>query len=707
MPALIQVAILAILAAGAGYWIWRAAKRPAPLRAATWLWCGLAGFGLLFLLLQALAYVDLPLRRTAQWAFAFALAGVVLLGRDAWRARRAIFRRRRWEIGLVLGAGVGAGMLHAASLMAIGSDRFIGFGQVDHVNYVTSAQFLADEPYSTDLPHIGLRPWLWMPLRWKQARLTQSVVLGSVAVLARTDAQRAWGATAVFFTGLLGASLAGMWRVTGRRPWTAAALGFAGAAIPGVTYIYLIGFFSQLAVLFVFPALIATCWTGRLPRPVAAGLTACLLGYLAGTYPDFWLVAVPMVGGAMLLWPLGFWRRVTWAAATVLGSVVLTGIFASMILRPLFRQLDAKVNWTQLLSGFVPAGIGWRGWGWNFFTGSATWLAAAGMMVAAGMTIALVLEPRHRRWRWLATLAGPLALAGYFYLSPTPQVYPVYKLLATFAPIGFGLAAVGWDGVARRCGRFGGRVGIGFLLAGAVLSAGGALAGHLELVHLTNGANKDNLDRLWRARDRVEHRRADYLVENTNAITGAWLAYFARASNVYYDQPFLAEIRIPTEFAPFRKIPGGQRLEWLDLERFGPAPARESSPSLGLSGARSEFELEQRAVYVLGPEAEVTITRAAPAGSPPREFALEFVFTPLAGVGPCELELIDGRNVVAPVRVQAGARVTSIRLRVESGRNVYQMRVRPEADRDRPAVPGRDLGLLQLLSLERPEDAAY
>ncbi|HVT71626.1 MAG TPA: hypothetical protein VHD61_00700 [Lacunisphaera sp.] len=706
MPALVQVAILVILTAGAGYWIWRVGRRPDPFRAVTWLWCGLAGFGLVFLLLQALAYVDLPLRRTAPWAFAVAVAGAGLLARAAWRARRTLSRRRRRETGLLLAAGVAAGLLHSASMAGLGSDRFIGLAQIDQVNYVTSAQFLANEPYSTDLHHIGLRPWLWMPLRWKQERLTQSVVLGTVAVLARSDAQRAWGATAVFFTGLLGTALAAMWRVAGRRPVPAATLGFVGAAIPGVTYVFLIGFFSQLAVLFVFPALVAICWSGALPRRIAAVLAACLLGYLAGTYPDFWLIGAAVMGGGMLCWRLRFWPRVGWAAATSLLSLLLTGVYATMILRPVFHRVAATINWRLRLSGFVPAGIGWRGWGWNFLGGEASWLAAAGGLAAAGVALGLALEPSHRRWRWLAALAGPLALAAYLYLSPTVPVYPIFKLLVTFAPIAAGLAAIGWWGAARRFGQTSGRVATAVLLGAGALVAWAGLGGHLDLVRQSLGANRPTLDRLWAARDRVEHRRASYVVEDANALTGAWLAYFARASDVYYDLPLLADARIPTESAPFRRIPAGVPLEWLDLDRTGPAPAPEPSPALALPGARSVFETAQQPVRVLGRDTEIEVTRFVPAGTPARELALEFGFTPLPGVGPCALELVDAAGSATPVRQPSGARIMSVRLQAAAGRNVLRLHVRPMAEAAGSAGAGKDLGLLQALSLERPENAA-
>ena len=91
MSALFQLAMLVVLAAGMGYWVWLWARQPAPLRAVTWLWCGLAGFSVALLLLQALVYVDWPLRKSAPLlgivaAVGFALLGLRLVRSLAWIA---------------------------------------------------------------------------------------------------------------------------------------------------------------------------------------------------------------------------------------------------------------------------------------------------------------------------------------------------------------------------------------------------------------------------------------------------------------------------------------------------------------------------------------------------------------------------------------------------------------------------------------------
>ncbi len=705
MSALFQLAMLVVLAAGMGYWVWLWARQPAPLRAVTWLWCGLAGFSVALLLLQALVYVDWPLRKSAPLLGIVAAVGFALLGLRLWRARPMINRRKWREIGLVLGAGAGAGLVHSTSLIGIGSDRFVGQAQIDHVNYVMMAQFLADEPFSTDLHAIGLRPWIWMPLQWKYSRLTQCVTLGTVAVLTGSDAQRSWGATAVFFTILLGTALAALWRVVGVPGWAAAGLGLAGAATPVVTSIYLIGFFSQLTALFVFPALIAVCWAGALPRGLAAVLAASLLGYLAGTYTEFWLIGVAVMGGSMLCWPLKLWQRAAVATAVALGSLLLTGIYATMVPAPLLRQFRGASDWTETLSGFVSDGISWRGWGRNFIAGSSPALAGAGGLVAGGMLLALALAPAHRRWRWLAALAGPAILAAHFLLASATPVYPTYKLLATFAPVCLGLAALGWFRIARQFGPGPGRAAAGLLGLGGGLVIWSAMAGHLGLVETSRHSNRERLERFWAVRDRVEQTHATYLLANGNALIGAWLAYFARDSSVYYDLPLLADSRIPTESAPFRRLPPGVRLQWLDLDRTGPVPPREPTPLLAIRGAQAGFEIAQRPVIVLGPEAELVLVRAGGFMPVEMEFSLEFGLTPLPGVGLCRLTVTDQNGAVMPASARSSSRISGVRLHAAAGRNVYRLHVQPVADPAGIAGPAKELALLQSLSVERMENA--
>jgi hypothetical protein len=699
----LQLMVLLVFLAGPGYAIWRWVRRPAPLRAATWVWCGLAGFCLAMLFLQALCYAGLPLRRTVAWAALAAAAGVVALLRHLWRQRREV--RRHWrEVACLLGAGLGAAAMQSASVATIGPDRFLGEAQVDHANYVFLAQFLIDEPHATTVRDIGLRPWLVRPVQMKEGKFTSVVPVAVAAVASGTDAQRAWGATGVFYCGLLALAVAGLWRVVLRlRPWQAAVLGLVGGVLPIVSYVFLIGFFAQLATLFVFPALIALAWPGAFPRRLALFLLIGILGFLAGAYTEFWPIGVGVAGMLLLGWRVEWKRKLLWGAALVAGSVVVTGAYAWRLPQ---NVLYLEAIGPTKMSGFARDGISWRGIGRIFYHGDNGLMVAAGLMAVAGVVAAVLLSAPHRRWRWAAALAAPCVLGLAFVLRPVLPVYMIYKLIATFSPVAAGLAVIGWSEMGQRSGTFVRRG----LAAGGVVAVLAAMAcgpiRHFELIATTRGANRDPLDRLWAARERVELTPAErYLIDGGNFITAAWLAYFARYAEVYYTLPAVSDRRAPSESYAFRRIPAGVSLTWLDLVRTGPVPAREASPAMELGGARSTFELLGQTAHLLERETRITITRQG--GYPPEEaeWMVHAGVSPLPGVGMCEVTFSDGDRVLAQHFIER-AQILRVPVRLKAGRQEYTLRVEPQV-RGAQAASSDGVAVLQALSLEAPGDFGW
>ena len=576
----------------------------------------------------------------------------------------------------------------------------MGQAQLDHVNYVTLAQFLVDEPYSTRLSGIGLRPWLWRAVELKEDRITECMAVGVASVCSGLDAQRAWGATAVFFTGLLGLALAGMWRVAGSLPGRVACLlGLAGALAPVVTRIYLLGFFSQLTSLFVFPALIAVCRPGALPRRTAIALATVLLGFLAGAYTEFWPIGLGVAGAAILGWRLKPLRRVLLAAAPA-SSLLLTGAYMTTITAALIERPRGIGLNPSLMSAWAPGGISWHGWGWSFFPADAFWAKLLGLLGAAGMLLGVGLQPRHRRWHWGLVLAAPVLLVLIFLGQPRQPVYATYKLLAEFAPVCLGLAVLGWARASHWLGDWPGRVVAVLFCLGGLWVLSGGVHGHLQLVDETRRDESQRLRLLWAARERAENAPgSNFLVASGNSLVGAWLAYFARGSNVYYDLPAVSDRRAPSESASFRKIPAGPGLEWLDLDRSGPVLSREPSPVVKLQGARDSFALQDRPVFLLGGQTELILTRAEGFTPTERVFVLECGLMAAPGAGPSLVVINDRSGTLLEVRVEA-AMPLSLPLRALPGRNVYTVHARPVAGDKGSRGADRDLLLLQALSIE-------
>ena len=701
----LQLLVLGAWTAGMGYWFWLALGRPDPLRQALWVWCGLAGFCSGALLLQGLVYFDQPLRRTAPALAVLALGGIALLARRLWQRRSE--QGRIWRAVFPLGAAALAAMaLHSISVVQIGPARFAGEAQIDQVNYVALAQFLAEEPFSTRMEDIGLRPWMMRALELKNDRITDTVTLGALARLTGMDAQAAWGTLCVYATGLLALALGAMWQgVLRLGGWSAALLGLAGSMLPIVTYIFLVSFFSQLMTLFVFPALFAVCWPGALSRRNAAIFAATFLGFLLGAYTDFWPIGVAIAGCLILGWSGGLIRSLVTIATVSVGSVIWVGAYASRLPEVFLHRSQGMANGATRMSGFAPDGISWRGWGHNFVEASPSLAVGAGLAIIVGLGLAFVRQPRHRQWRFLLAWATPLGMLAWLFLRAEQPTYVIYKLLAAFSPILAGFAAMGYWQLVRHktpATRTTVLVLLGFM---AVWAAGSSLAGHLRLERSPGYAKGGVMDKLWAARERVASATGKtYLVDAPSTILGAWLTYFGRAAAVYYYPPGLSDRRAPTESFQFRRVPAGVPLEWLTLDRIGPVTDVEPTPVLHWSKVRASFRAAGRAVCILGRDAQFSVERSGMLPSPAGEWLLTGGIMPLPGVGPCQVTLRHGESVLADMEISGTTRL-QIPLPLATGRQDFTLQVRP-----RPGAAGGvrdgDLVILQAVSLETPENAA-
>jgi hypothetical protein len=476
--------------------------------------------------------------------------------------------------------------------------------------------------------------------------------------------------------------------------------GGMGAALPVVANIYLLGFFSQLSVYFIYPALIAVCRAGALPRRLAACIAASLLGFLATAYTEFWPIGVGIACTSILWWPIKLKHRFFAATAAVAGSLLLTGAYSPEV-QAVFFRVNGIRQLADSLSGWVPDGITWIGWGKLFFKGTTPWLELAGALIGIGAVLGILLQPAHRRWWWFAALAAPGALTAYFLLRPQVPVYATYKLLATFAPIIAGLAVLG---LARAAGRFGLRcslITISLLGLAGTWAVFSGIDKHIKLVRKSHVDKREILDKIWSARDYVEQRkRGTYLLVNSDPRLGAWLTYFARDSKVFCETGVLSDRRAPSESTAFRKIPADLTMEWLDLDRRGVVIHYEPSPRLSVQGERSFFEQDYKRVFVLGRKTTFVLDR--PKGFPPaeREFVLEFGLAPLPGHQPCMVAFGDERGLQREFKL---VRPTSVSIPVSAtpGKNVFTLQVSREDPIFGLADENQNILLLQALSIER------
>jgi hypothetical protein len=150
---------------------------------------------------------------------------------------------------------------------------YYGTGHFDQLNYALLAEFLKEEPYSTNGHDIGLRPWLVRTIGFqasaeelgmnfgpgvemiglKKQRIGQSIIAAEISVWSGTDGEGGYAATVIFFLTLLAICVYTSLRETGIDRFMAGLGALLAALFPIVTRLSLDGFLSQTSVLFVFP----------------------------------------------------------------------------------------------------------------------------------------------------------------------------------------------------------------------------------------------------------------------------------------------------------------------------------------------------------------------------------------------------------------------------------------------------------------------
>jgi hypothetical protein len=655
----------------------------------------LAGLALHTLILQSLVYLDFPLRRTAPWAFAVAAAGVIMWLIRWWRSPRRGLNARKREIAWVVAAGAFAAGVQGTSIAALGSDRYIGNGTIDQVNYVLTAQFLVEERFSTEVSQIGLHPWLYKAIDAKRERLTQCVVLGAESVVAGTDCQRAWAASACFFVALLAMASAGLVRVLGALPAVCSAgVGLWAASTPAVATILLQGFYSQLCTLWVFPALLAICRPSAMPRRAQVVCAAPVLAFLIGGYTEFAPIGIGMVTLLLAIGPGAWWQKALTPAVVLALSAVLLGGYLPFMSDFFMRQLNSAANPEHLAAWASDSGT-WRGYGRNFFAITPELDSAGGVVLAIAIAVAAIATVGRRRpWLWTSLLT-PAAAAAYLWLQPKLPVYAAYKLGLGLAPVSVGVAAMGFNVVLRRVSVFSTRAVAGVILTLVFVgSASATWRQHRGVIDNAQGNRRELYDKIWRARERAEaHPERVYLVAADDSHVGAWLSYFARESAAYYEPGSLSDRRVPTERVTFRRVPTNEPCWWLDLDRTGSVTNYEPLPRLALVNPVDMLRTESDNLYVLGQAAEIVVERAKGFEPTERRYFLEAGIRVLPPGGECRVELIDAQGaLVQALEIGDSPRLAQFAINARGGENRFRLRTTAQSG-DRQVV-------MQSLSIE-------
>jgi hypothetical protein len=218
-------------------------------------------------------------------------------------------------LAVYLGQGVG--------VVAQGVEQYRGNLFSDQYPYVVLAQFLMDEPFSTEWDDVGERPWVVLPVALKVDRIGQSIVHGTFAVTAGRDALDLFFPCVLLGPGLMVPAVFLLGPQCGLpRRWTTWAALAAGMS-PGVEYLVSRCFLSHalcLATLVAFLAAVIRLARGGGWRTLPCAIATSVVG--GSVYTEF---APLFAGCATAALVVGVLRgHIAWGrGATILAVLVL------------------------------------------------------------------------------------------------------------------------------------------------------------------------------------------------------------------------------------------------------------------------------------------------------------------------------------------------------------------------------------------------
>jgi hypothetical protein len=588
---LFQLTILIFTAWGWGFWLWKILKLDNRCLRWGWFFCGLAGFALCMLFLQNLVYLDFRINITGWIALAVALSGVVFSCKS-WRRRNAPVRRRD-RADQIWGALVFIIVFgcQAAALFHSGPANYYGKAQHDQVNYVLTAQFLVEKPFSTSLADAKEVPWLVIGVNWKHGRLGQSVANAYLGVVSLTDAKRSYGTLSIFVICLGALAVFVLARSLGMPTKIAGLAACWWGILPAITKMHLDGFFSQSSALFVFPAIAAFFYTkkGRIDR-VQLTLQAIFLAYLLCVYTELYVIGVGIIVSLLLFNGRTRWSHRVAAALTIpIGSLLLASFYLPYLVT--FLSNHYKVAAQPFFSGLVPMSGTWRGWAEIFFGQLSSSVLDLGLLTdaqagqqflqqAASMVtpellnripiiIALALiviggfafqgrSPAKNRFL-LTTLLIPFSILILLLSATELPKYPFSKLLDTFTPFWVVIIALGFLRFSQGTFRHPAICKLSmlsFLLSLTALSFSGSVPHWREVIEGRGILATVDSNEARACYAIAESRRQDeFVIIESQDILCAWLVYHTRHAKTYLDADLISDVAVPDEQYAFRRIP--------------------------------------------------------------------------------------------------------------------------------------------------------
>jgi hypothetical protein len=538
----------------------------------------MGGLFLVVLIPQNLVYLGVPVRISA-WL----LLGAALV--QAWWHRQKL---AAWIRAFYSNADIRT--LAVVILLTItfhgivpirqGLEWYYGKGNDLQLNDVLLAEFLKEEPFSTNPQETGLRPWLTKPVGFehvteqletssgareeifglKNERIGQSIVTAEISVWSGTDGKGGYAATVIFFVTVLAICLYIFLRETGLDRFMAGSGALLAVLLPALTRLSLNGFLSQLSILFVFPLFASLLRHKELTARSFTLFFSLTLAYVVSAYSEIAPIGLcTFFLGVMFLRHDKFRpKRLIFMSALLL-IALMNPYYLHNFIEFLAQQYYLPAN-AAFLDSLAPKVLTLRGWSelifgvianpplaW-FFDGCTVVL---GLLLPAG----IIFLARRDKLIIGAILLPFLLVLVYLALRTPFSYYPIAKTALTILPFVICLVFVALSRVAANSPDLLIDLLKKLLAAFVVVAVAAGSVRYYSEVLEDGGALKYVRDsrflEVCRALQEIQHKRI--LVFETNPGLTQWLCYHARHNDVYFDGQSISASSYP-QLAPFSTV---------------------------------------------------------------------------------------------------------------------------------------------------------
>lgn len=529
-----------------------------------WLIAPIIGLTLITLLLQNLIYLNIPVRESTPW-----LWGSAFLLWIIFFIRRPFFPSLRPTRSMVaLGAlALTVYGIQGFGLILAGAEIYVGRAWHDFFNYTATAQFLADFPFSLNIPDVQSQPYLYAAIIKKLDRIGPSIFQAFISVSTFSSAKTSFEPSILLGPFLTVFSIYALARsLSLSRSWSLFGA-MAGGILPGLAMIHLESFFAQAfgtPYLLLWPLLLHEAFS----RPTWRNLTtaALLLAGAATMYTEFYplmlvLILVGMGGEVIRIRRFNFLPLIFFLGFMVVGISLAfnVGFFESII------QISQRVAWSDTLSGIYPWAFSTEGLNRIWLGDLAAKLTGFGRSFFHLVTFGFILGSvtglsrcAFKRKDGLSLTLLSLALVPLFIrLLGHTHKYQFYKILLSVCPlIPLGLAAffANWN-VNFNIPRIILKIVVLLLFLSASLLGTGDMAyrsgkGRTEEKIGRGGAHKllaPSTIQMQRQLSKLQGENILIVWKDDffhGAYLNGWLAYFARNSRVWVTNPMISDLNL-------------------------------------------------------------------------------------------------------------------------------------------------------------------